>query len=387
MLFAAESTQDPVIVPGDNGLNQSPIGFDRMKPLSASEKLLGYRVRSFEATSVREKGSYILGVDAGPTTTKVVFLNTEDNLVDAACYLRTLGNPVAATRQCLHNLLEQVGDKVIRIVQVAATGSGREMVSVYLENCLSYNEILAHARAAAQEVSNVDTVFEIGGQDAKFISFMNGIPIDYAMNEGCSSGTGSFLEESISVDMGVGMKEISSMAIKSKHPISFGERCAAFINTDLRNTLQQGATKNDVIAGLVYSIADNYCSRIAGARQIGENLLFLGGVALNKSVALAMAARTGRKIVVPPYPELMGCVGSALMAKDHMDDHMAETIDVCLQDLLLTLQLVVIMPQLIVRGNPVAILFISILTGLLAANLCICLTLCPFLPDHISAYA
>jgi predicted nucleotide-binding protein (sugar kinase/HSP70/actin superfamily) len=140
------------------------------------------------------------------------------------------------------------------------------------------------------------------------------------MNEGCSAGTGSFLEESAFMDMGIATEDISGIAEKSEQPIAFGERCAAFINTDLRNALQQGARQEDVIAGLVYSIADNYSSRIVGPRHVGENLLFMGGVALNKSVALALAARTQRKIVVPPHPELMGSVGTALMVRDRLGD-------------------------------------------------------------------
>jgi len=116
--------------------------------------------------------------------------------------------------------------------------------------------------------------------------------------------------------MGIAVEKISGIAEKSNHPIAFGERCAAFINTDLRNALQQGANQDDVVAGLVYSIADNYISRIVGPRQIGENLLFLGGVALNRSVALAIAARSQRKVIVPAHPELMGAVGTALMTRD-----------------------------------------------------------------------
>jgi predicted nucleotide-binding protein (sugar kinase/HSP70/actin superfamily) len=114
------------------------------------------------------------------------------------------------------------------------------------------------------------------------------------------------------------MEEISEIAQKSLQPIAFGERCAAFINTDLRNALQQGIPREDVIAGLVYSIADNYISRIVGGRHIGQNLLFLGGVALNRSIALALAARTRRKVVVPSHPELMGCVGVAHMILDRL---------------------------------------------------------------------
>ena len=153
------------------------------------------------------------------------------------------------------------------------------------------------------------------------------------MNEGCSAGTGSFLEESASVDMGIQMEDISERAISSTKPITFGERCAAFINTDLRNALQQGAKPDDVIAGLVYSIADNYISRIVGPRHLGRTILFLGGVALNKSVGLAIAARSQRKIVVPAHPELMGAIGTALMARDLLVDGILEEEDYDLKNL------------------------------------------------------
>ena len=185
-----------------------------------------------------------------------------------------------------------------------------------MDHCLSFNEILAHARAATAEVPEVETVFEIGGQDSKYIAFQNRVPIDYAMNEGCSAGTGSFLEEAVSVDLGIPVEMISKKAEGSLKPIFIGERCAAFINSDMRNALQQGAFLEDVIAGLVYSIARNYLSRIVGSRLIGDVILFQGGVALNKSVAMAIASLTSRKVVVPAYPELMGCVGCCLMASD-----------------------------------------------------------------------
>ncbi|MFW9969358.1 MAG: acyl-CoA dehydratase activase [Candidatus Odinarchaeota archaeon] len=298
----------------------SKIEFESYHPLKESINLLDYRVNPNEKREIKVGQKYILGIDAGSTTTKAVLFNILDNSIGASTYLRTLGNPILATKNCISELLKQVGNNNIKLIQCGVTGSAREMVSVYLDNCRSFNEILAHARAATEEVPDVDTVFEIGGQDSKFISFLKGVPIDYAMNEGCSAGTGSFLEESASVDMGIPVEKISNIAIKSKHPIAFGERCAAFINTDLRNALQQRAHPDDVVAGLVYSIADNYISRIVGPRQIGEKLLFLGGVALNKSVGLAIAARSQRKVIVPAHPELMGAVGTALMTRDLLDN-------------------------------------------------------------------
>ncbi len=317
-LFASDPPHDPSPSSPAGRFRTARPTFSRLKPLAEAEPLLDFRVGSGQRDAVQEGGTYVLGIDAGSTTTKAVLFNRDDGSIGASAYLRTLGNPVRATRACLEQLIEEVGEASIAMVQAGVTGSGRELVSVYLDNCPSFNEILAHARAAAEEVADVDTVFEIGGQDSKYISFLDGVPVDYAMNEGCSAGTGSFVEESASVDMGVPMEQISDMAAASLQPIAFGERCAAFINTDLRNALQQGVPREDVIGGLVYSVADNYLSRIVGGRHVGGNLLFLGGVALNRSVALAMAARTRRRLVVPPRPELMGCVGVAHMLLDRL---------------------------------------------------------------------
>ena len=321
-LFASELQES--FIKRDDLFKSSKIEFQTHEPLKNTEHLLDYRVNTNIKREIKVGEKYILGIDAGSTTTKAVLFNIYDDSVGASVYLRTLGNPILATKQCLNELMEQIGDNSIKVIQCGVTGSAREMVSVYLDNCRSFNEILTHARAAIEEVPDVDTVFEIGGQDSKFISFLKGVPIDYAMNEGCSAGTGSFLEESASVDMGIAVDEISDIAVKSAQPIAFGERCAAFINTDLRNALQQGANPEDVVAGLVYSIADNYISRIVGSRQIGKNLLLLGGVALNRSVALAIAARSHQKTVVPAHPELMGAVGTAFMTRDLLQNNIID---------------------------------------------------------------
>jgi predicted CoA-substrate-specific enzyme activase len=330
-LYASEIQEE--YPTSEKWFKNSNIEFERHKPLKIAESLLDYRVIKDNQGKIIGGDSYILGIDAGSTTTKAVLFNVSNDSVGASVYLRTLGNPILATKHCIEGLLDQLGNENVKIIQCGVTGSAREMVSVYLDNCQSFNEILAHARAAVEELPDVDTVFEIGGQDSKFISFLKGVPIDYAMNEGCSAGTGSFLEESASVDMGIGLEELSNIAMKSLIPIAFGERCAAFINTDLRNALQQGAKQEDVVAGLVYSIAENYVSRIIGSRQVGKNLLFLGGVALNRSVALAIAAYLQKKVIVPSHPELMGSVGTALMARDLLQEDMISKQDFNLKKL------------------------------------------------------
>ena len=259
---------------------------------------------------------FILGVDAGSTTTKAILLDRASGRIAARCYLRTHGNPVQATFECIADLERQVAGVPHQVVQAAVTGSGREIVSIYLDNCTVFNEILAHARAARELAPEVDTLFEIGGQDAKFVALQAGIPVDYSMNDGCSAGTGSFLEEAAASDMQVPIEQLGPLALSSTSPIAFGERCAAFINSEVRSALQQGVPRADVLAGLVYAIVENYLSRVVGARQIGRTVMLQGGVALNPAVAPAMAALAGVRVTVPPNPELMGCEGAARMVGD-----------------------------------------------------------------------
>jgi predicted CoA-substrate-specific enzyme activase len=303
-------------------------------PLRKGLGSLDFRARTSAPPVIEAGKEYILGVDAGSTTTKAVLFDASEGSVGARVYLRTHGNPLAATQLCLSELLDVIGPARVKVVQAAVTGSGRELVAVHLNNCLVFNEILAHGRAAADEFPDIETVFEIGGQDSKFITFEKGVAVNYAMNDGCSAGTGSFLEESVLVDMGIPLERIAEYALKGENPVSFGERCAAFINTDLRNALRRGASAEDVVAGLIYSIAQNYLVKVAGQATFSNVIVFQGGVALNKAVGAAFAVLTGKRVVVPRYPEIMGCVGSALMVKDRLDAGLIEKREIHLEDLI-----------------------------------------------------
>jgi predicted CoA-substrate-specific enzyme activase len=323
-LFASDASEGAARKYGAAIVKPMKANHDHLEPLGEAESLVDYRVNVGHGGRVRDGRSYILGVDAGSTTTKALLWDEEDGSLGASSYLKTCGNPVLATQLCLRELLEQVNGTPIHVIQAAVTGSGRALVSLFLGNCLSFNEIMAHGRSASEEVAGLTTLFEIGGQDSKYTSFLEGVPVDYAMNEGCSAGTGSFLEEVLAQEMSIPVDEISGRAERSQSPLSFGERCSAFIHTDLTSAFQLGANQDDVIAGLVYSIARNYISRIVGTRSIGETLVFQGGVALNRSVALALAALTRQRVVVPAHPELMGCVGSCLLARDRLREGEAE---------------------------------------------------------------
>ncbi len=268
---------------------------------------------------------YILGVDGGSTTTKVVLINIETNEIVADYYGRTHGDPVKALKNCLvevkKQIKEQVGDKKLNITFASTTGSSREILGVFLETPAVYNEIIAHAVGTTFFMKNVDTIFEIGGQDAKYVFLKNKVPIDYAMNEACSAGTGSFLEESAAGDLNIeNAWEIGDIALKAEKPLKFGEHCSAFINSDIRQAIQLGASKEDITAGIITSIVSNYLNRVVGNRTIGQNILLQGGVAKNKAVPLAFAMLLSKEITIPPDPELLGCFGVGLLAKEKFED-------------------------------------------------------------------
>ena len=287
-----------------------PATLSHLPPLS----LYSDRVQVIAAPSQQPApdGPMVLGVDAGSTTTKAVLLDPVTKNVVASHYTRTKGDPVAATRECLRALVERVGNR--RVSLSGSTGSARELAGAYLGTEHVYNEISAHAAGAAHFDSEVDTIFEIGGQDSKYIYLRNGVPIDYAMNNACSAGTGSFLEESAHGDLGMNVSEIADLALAAPAPVQFKATCAAFINSDIRIALQEGHSREDIVAGLVYAIAGNYLNRVKGSRYVGKKVFLQGGVALNRAVGHAFAHSVGRQVVIPPSPELLGALGVALLA-------------------------------------------------------------------------
>jgi predicted CoA-substrate-specific enzyme activase len=267
----------------------------------------------------KKDSSFLLGVDVGSTTTKSVLVDPVDLAVVASFYGRTSGNPVEATRKCINEIISQVGNQKINLVGV--TGSGREIVGAYLGTSAVYNEISAHSRGAVFFDPEVDTIFEIGGQDSKYMFLQNGVPVDYAMNATCSAGTGSFLEESAKGDLGIDVFNISKTAIGAKSPVRFKADCAAFINTDIRTAMQEGYGRDNIVGGLVYSIVDNYLNKVKGSRTVGGKVFFQGGVAKNHSVGFAFAEATGKQIIIPPSPELVGAFGISLIAKEKYELH------------------------------------------------------------------
>jgi predicted CoA-substrate-specific enzyme activase len=260
----------------------------------------------------------ILGLDVGSTTTKAVLMRQSDNAILGKVYIYTHGNPVKAAKECYSELLKQIPQQ-IKIIGLGTTGSGRHIAGLHALTTEIINEIIAHASAAVFFDPDVETIYEIGGQDAKYTFIVNKVPSDYAMNEACSAGTGSFIEETASESLGIHVTEIEAIAMLGEKPPNFSDQCSTFISSDIKTALHENISKENIVAGLVYSICLNYINRVKGARQSGEKIFMQGGVCYNKAIPIAMAALTGSEIIVPPEPGLMGAFGVALEIKTKIE--------------------------------------------------------------------
>jgi len=260
--------------------------------------------------------SVYLGIDVGSISTNVVLLDEETNVI-ARRYLQTAGRPIEAVRQALHEIGLEVGEKVL-VQGVGTTGSGRHLTADFVGGDVIRNEITAQARAAIALDPTVDTVFEIGGQDSKYISLKHGAVVNFAMNSACAAGTGSFLEEQadrLKIDI---KSDFSDLALAAEHPTCLGERCTVFMESDIVHHQQQGAQVAELTAGLAYAIAQNYLNRVVNGRLVGKNVFFQGGVAWNQGVVAAFQQLLGRKITVPPHHDVTGAIGSAILAMEEL---------------------------------------------------------------------
>jgi len=290
--------------------------FSFLPPLKDAQPMVSFKTVPIKQAQAQDE--CVLGIDVGSTTTKAVVLRLKDDAIIASVYLRTNGQPVEASRNCYRELIRQLPQDV-RIIGLGVTGSGRQIAGLHALTIDIINEIIAHARAAVYFDKDVDTIFEIGGQDAKYTYLVNGVPCDYAMNEACSAGTGSFLEEACREVLGIEMEDIAAIALKNTSSPNFSDQCAAFISSDIKTAMHEGIEKENIVAGLVYSICMNYNNRVKGSRPMGRKIFMQGGVCYNKAVPLAMAALINRHIIVPPHPGLMGAFGVALEIKERLN--------------------------------------------------------------------
>ncbi|MBW1782371.1 MAG: CoA activase [Deltaproteobacteria bacterium] len=257
-----------------------------------------------------------LGIDIGSTTTKYALINEGGEIIHKN-YVPTQGKPIEVTQALLTYLRDQVGRK-IQIMGTATTGSGRNVVGDFLNVDLIIDEITAHARGAVEIDREVDTIFEIGGQDSKYVYLANTYPLDFDMNKVCAAGTGSFLHE-LANKYGINIVgEFQEIALSSEAPVKLAERCTVFMESDLVSYHQKGVAKNDLIAGLCYAIVYNYLNRVVEKRKIGQRVMFLGGPSLNKGVVAAFEDVLGRPVLVPKHREVLGAFGAAISVQEKM---------------------------------------------------------------------
>ena len=255
-----------------------------------------------------------LGIDIGSTSTDLVLTDQRGNIIDFQ-YLRTAGNPEKAVRMGLSSIRERFGD--LTFTAVGITGSGRERLGRMMGADAIKDEITAQAKAAAFVDPKVDTVFEIGGQDSKYISIQDGEVCDFMMNKICAAGTGSFVEEQ-AARMDIPIGEFGPLALTSEHPAELGERCTVFIETAITSAESSGASQADIAAGLCHAIVKNYLHKVVGTKRVGEHIVLQGGVDYNPGIVAAFQSAYGDRVTVSPVFSISGAYGAAILAYESM---------------------------------------------------------------------
>ncbi len=253
-----------------------------------------------------------LGIDVGSVSTNLVILDENEEMV-AKIYRRTQGKPIEAVQAGLTEL-EDLLTEPVNVLGVGATGSARHLTGVVVGADAVRNEITAHAMAARHAQPDVRTVLEIGGQDSKVIVLQDGIPIDFAMNTVCAAGTGSFLDHQSS-RLGIPIEEFGAIAMTAERGSQIAGRCGVFAESDMIHKQQVGHPTNEIVYGLCQALVRNYLNNLAKGKDILAPIVFQGGVAANEGMKRAFEEAIGQEITIPEHFNVMGAIGSALLAK------------------------------------------------------------------------
>ena len=259
-----------------------------------------------------------LGIDSGSTTTKFALIDEEGKLVDSF-YANNEGEPLDVAKQALVELAQrwQAAGVALDILGMATTGYGEMLFASAFHADCHVVETVAHALAAARYVDDATFILDIGGQDMKAIWIDHGIVTDILVNEACSSGCGSFLEN-FARTLGFPTHEIADAAFRSKSPAELGSRCTVFMTSSVVTEQKNGKSPEDIMAGLCRSIIENVFTkviRVPNLDSLGERIVVQGGTFANDAVLAAFEAYVGRPVTRAPYPGLMGAIGAALFAK------------------------------------------------------------------------
>ncbi|MFW6036118.1 MAG: acyl-CoA dehydratase activase [Halothermotrichaceae bacterium] len=263
-----------------------------------------------------------VGIDVGSVSTNIVAID-EDNNVLFKYYARTNGQPLEIIKDGLFKFKEDVGDEV-KITAVGSTGSGRQLAGVMVGADIIKNEITAHAVATISQIPDVKTIFEIGGQDSKLILIQDEMVVDFAMNTVCAAGTGSFLDhqaERLNLDI----EKFGDMALKAKTDVRIAGRCTVFAESDMIAKQQYGFSKADIIKGLCNALVRNYINNLGRGKKLKPPFVFQGGVAANIGIKAAFEEEVGHEVLIPENHDVMGAIGSAILAREEINKTDGET--------------------------------------------------------------
>ena len=294
------------------------VGSNRLPPLFENDSdYLEFTERHAKADVARRDittyvGKAWLGIDCGSTTTKIVLLS-EDKEILYSFYNSNKGNPVEIVREQLLNIYSLCGNRV-RICGSAVTGYGEELIKHAFGVDFGVVETIAHYTAAKYFRPNVDFILDIGGQDIKCFRIRNGAIDSIMLNEACSSGCGSFIE-TFARSMGYDIAEFARRGLFGKAPVNLGSRCTVFMNSSVKQSQRDGATVEDISAGLSVSVVKNALYKViraGSADELGENIVVQGGTFYNDAVLRAFEMELGRNVTRPAIAGLMGAYGAAL---------------------------------------------------------------------------
>ena len=254
-----------------------------------------------------------LGIDVGSVSTNMVLMG-EDGTIKQSIYLRTQGKPIEMVQRGLKHLHAALPGK-LKVIGVGTTGSGRHLAGVITGADIIKNEITTHAIAASNIMPGVQTILEIGGQDSKIIILRNGVVSDFAMNTVCAAGTGSFLDQQ-AARLNIKIEEFGPLAIKSSVPVRIAGRCAVFAESDMIHKQQMGYNIADILAGLCEALVRNYLNNLGKGKEVLQPAIFQGGVAANAGMKVAFEKALGFSVHVPPYYDVMGALGAAMLARE-----------------------------------------------------------------------
>lgn len=269
-----------------------------------------------ENVTVYEGDAY-LGIDCGSTTTKIVLIGREHQILFHH-YAPNKGNPVDVIHEQLKKLYNLCGDRV-HIVSSAVTGYGEALIKSAFGVDHGLVETVAHFRAARHFCPDVDFIIDIGGQDIKCFKIRNNCIDNIFLNEACSSGCGSFIE-TFARSMGYSIEEFCKLGLLAEHPIDLGSRCTVFMNSSVKQAQKDGAGIDAISAGLSVSVVKNALYKVIRAHSpddLGQHIVVQGGTFLNDAILRSFEQEIGREVTRPAISGLMGAYGAALHAMDH----------------------------------------------------------------------